>query len=103
LKYKQLLQKSFSRRAALIAGGKFVLISALISRMYYLQVIRADHYKVLSDKNRFNLRVVLPHRGQIFDRWGRAIENLASMGKYNSQVKTILIGQNFVMISANYL
>ena len=73
MKYKKLLQKSFSRRAALIAGGKFVLISALISRMYYLQVIRADHYKVLSDKNRFNLRVVLPHRGQILDRWGAAI------------------------------
>ena len=73
MKYKQLLQKSFSRRAALIAGGKFVLISALISRMYYLQVIRADHYKVLSDKNRFNLRVLLPHRGQILDRWGAAI------------------------------
>jgi len=41
--------------------------------MYYLQVIRADHYKFLSDKNRVNLRVVLPPRGQILDRWGGAV------------------------------
>lgn len=73
MKHKKLLQQSFSRRATLIAGGKFILISALISKMYYLQVVRADHYKFLSDKNRVNLRVILAPRGQILDRWGEAV------------------------------
>ena len=34
-------QKVFSRRAAMLAGGKFALLSALVGRMYYLQVIES--------------------------------------------------------------
>ena len=33
----------FSRRAAILVGGKAVLFSTLIGRMYYLQVIEGDH------------------------------------------------------------
>jgi penicillin-binding protein 2 len=60
----------FSRRAALVAGGKLVLLSALAGRMYYLQVIEADRYRTLAEDNRINLRLLAPPRGTIFDRYG---------------------------------
>lgn len=60
----------FSRRAAILVGGKAALLSALIGRMYYLQVIEADRYQLMAEENRINLRLLTPSRGQIFDRFG---------------------------------
>ena len=60
--------KIFNRRMALIAGGKAVLFGALVSRLYYLQVIESDHYRVLADENRINLLILPPLRGSIVDR-----------------------------------
>jgi len=60
--------KLFSRRVAMLAGGKFVLLSALASRLYYLQVVESDKYKTLSDENRINFRLLPPPRGRIIDR-----------------------------------
>ncbi len=62
--------KLFSRRAALIVGGKAVLLSALSARMYYLQVIESDRYRTLAEENRINLRLLPPPRGRIIDRFG---------------------------------
>ncbi|MGB0672190.1 MAG: penicillin-binding transpeptidase domain-containing protein, partial [Rhodospirillales bacterium] len=63
-------QKLFTRRAAFLAGGKAVLLSALAARMYYLQVIESDKYKTLAEENRINLRLLPPPRGQLLDRFG---------------------------------
>jgi penicillin-binding protein 2 len=63
-------QKLFSRRAAILIGGKAVLLSALAARMYYLQVIEADRYRTLAEENRINLRLLPPPRGRIVDRFG---------------------------------
>ena len=60
----------FSRRAAILVGGKAALLSTLIGRMYYLQVIEADRYQLMAEENRINLRLLTPSRGQIFDRFG---------------------------------
>ncbi len=65
--------KIFSRRVALLAGGKALLLSAIAGRMYYLQVIEADRYKTLADENRINLRLLSPPRGRIVDRYGMPI------------------------------
>lgn len=65
--------KFFSRRVALLAGGKALLLSTLIGRMYYLQVIESDRYATLADDNRINLRLLAPPRGAIVDRFGRAM------------------------------
>ncbi len=65
--------KLFSRRAAMLAGGKTVLLSTLVGRMYYLQVIEAERYKTLADENRINLRLLPPPRGPILDRNGFAM------------------------------
>jgi penicillin-binding protein 2 len=45
-------------------------MSALIGRMYYLQVLEADRYRTLADENRINLRLLAPRRGRIVDRFG---------------------------------
>jgi penicillin-binding protein 2 len=62
--------KIVSRRALLLGGGKMALLSALIGRMYYLQVLEADKYATLADENRINLRLLPPPRGRILDRNG---------------------------------
>jgi len=63
-------QRMFSRRAAILTGGKFALLTALVGRMYYLQVVESDRFQMLADENRINLRLLAPSRGQIVDRFG---------------------------------
>jgi penicillin-binding protein 2 len=65
--------KMFSRRLALLAGGKLALFGALVGRMYYLQVVEADKYRTMADDNRINLRLLAPPRGRIVDRAGAVI------------------------------
>jgi len=62
--------KLFSRRTAMLAGFKGALLSALVGRMYYLQVIEGERYRTLADENRINLRLLPPPRGRIVDRFG---------------------------------
>jgi len=65
--------KLFSRRAAVLGGGKLLLMSALVGRMYYLQVVESERYKTLADDNRINYRLLAPPRGHIIDRFGRSM------------------------------
>ena len=65
--------KVFNRRMALIAGGKVAFLSALAGRLYYLQVVEADRYRMLADENRINLVLLPPPRGFIVDRNGAAL------------------------------
>ncbi|MAH85058.1 MAG: penicillin-binding protein 2 [Rhodospirillaceae bacterium TMED8] len=62
--------KHFNRRAAILGGGKALLLSILAGRLYYLQVVEADRYRTLADENRINLRLLPPLRGRIVDRLG---------------------------------
>jgi len=62
--------KTFSRRVALLLGGKAVLLSAIAWRMYDLQVREGKRYALLADENRINTRLLLPPRGRILDRFG---------------------------------
>ena len=65
--------KMFSRRAALLGGAKVLLCSVLIGRMYQLQVLDSDRYKLLAEENRINMRLLPPPRGRILDRTGLPI------------------------------
>ena len=65
--------KTFNRRTALLAGGKLVLLSALVGRLYYLQVVQSDRYAMLADENRISIRLLPPPRGRIFDRLGELL------------------------------
>jgi penicillin-binding protein 2 len=62
--------KLLTRRAAILAVGQSVLLAALAGRMYQLQILESDRYKVLADENRFNLQLIAPTRGRILDRFG---------------------------------
>ncbi len=60
----------FTRRAALLGGAQLLLLSALVGRMYQLQIVEADRYRVLSDDNQLSDRLLEPLRGRILDRFG---------------------------------
>ena len=64
------MQKTFTRRVALLAGGQALLFSALVGRMYYLQVVQTDRFRLLAEENRVNLHLLPPLRGKIVDRFG---------------------------------
>lgn len=63
--------KTFSRRSIVLFGGKIFLLSGLVGRMYYLQVVEAEKYKTLADENRISFKLIAPKRGRILDRFGR--------------------------------
>ena len=65
--------RMFNRRAAVLAGGQAVLVSALAARLYYLQVIESERYRVLAEDNRINLQLLPPPRGRILDRFGQPL------------------------------
>ncbi len=81
-------QKLLTRRAAVLGGGKLVLLSALMGRLYYLQIIESDRYAMLADENRISLRMLPPPRGQIIDRFGQPL----AVNQQNYRV--VLISEN---------
>jgi len=68
-------RQTFSRRALLLGGGQAFLMTVLAARMYYLQVIESEQYKLLSDKNRIQMRLLSPPRGRVLDRRGIELAN----------------------------
>ncbi len=60
----------FTRRAFLIGGAQTALFSLLAGRLYYLQVIEGRAYRQMAEENRINLRMIVPPRGRILDRFG---------------------------------
>jgi penicillin-binding protein 2 len=73
LDHKTLKNQVISRRAFLIGAGKLGLLSLLTCRMFYMQLIKQDEYKTLSDKNRISLVLLPPPRGPIYDIAGNTI------------------------------
>ncbi|HRQ79609.1 MAG TPA: penicillin-binding protein 2 [Azospirillaceae bacterium] len=62
--------RTLTRRLMVLGGIKLGLMSALVGRLYYLQVVQADKFRMLSDGNRISLRLLAPSRGPITDRFG---------------------------------
>lgn len=67
---QQSQQKVFTRRVAMMGGLQALMVTALAGRLYYLQVIEGEKYRLLSDENRINHRILFPPRGLIVDRFG---------------------------------
>ncbi len=63
----------FTRRALLLGGVKLGLLGMLGARLWWLQTVESDKYKVLADDNRINTRPLTPSRGLIFDRTGEPL------------------------------
>ena len=51
---------TLTRRAALLGVGGGCVFGALTSRLYYLQITRAEDYTALSEDNRFNFNILVP-------------------------------------------
>ena len=66
-------EEQFTRRAFILGGFHAVLMTSLASRLYYLSVIDADRYSTLADENRVGLKLLIPPRGRIFDRYGEQL------------------------------
>ena len=52
--------------ALLVVGG----FAVLISRFYFLQVLKHDHYQTLAENNRISIVPIAPNRGLITDKKG---------------------------------
>lgn len=62
-------QRILSRRALIFGGVQLAAFTALSSRLFYLQFIRANEYSTLSENNRIKLQLIAPERGIITDRY----------------------------------
>jgi penicillin-binding protein 2 len=63
----------FTRRALLLGGAQAALMSALVGRLYQLQVLETQRFATLAEENRVSLRLLPPPRGLIFDRTGQPL------------------------------
>ena len=59
---KQEAQAQFNRRSLLLSGFGAGAFAALGARMYGLQVLEQDAYRLLSEQNQFNFRLQPPAR-----------------------------------------
>lgn len=75
-------RRLFTRRSFIFNGVKAVFGVSLLSRLGYLQIMRASHYKLLSDKNRTVTYQTLPSRGKILDSSG----GILATNKYSYSV-----------------
>lgn len=67
------INKLISRRVFLVGLGKLSLLSILAAKMGYMQLIKNEEYKILSNKNCINLIPILPIRGSIVDIRGKFV------------------------------
>ncbi|MEO1470045.1 MAG: penicillin-binding protein 2, partial [Pseudomonadota bacterium] len=67
------LARRISRRALLLLGAQLGVAGALGWRLRQLQIEEGEHYRLLAEENRINLRLIAPARAEIFDRQGRPL------------------------------
>jgi penicillin-binding protein 2 len=64
---------TFTRRAMVVGGFQGLLGAALAGRMAYISIAENERYKLASESNRVQLRLIPPRRGWIVDRAGHPI------------------------------
>ena len=62
--------RSFTRRAFFVGALQVSFLAVLGGRLAWLQISQGARYRMLSDKNRINIKMLPPQRGQIVDRFG---------------------------------
>lgn len=65
--------RSFGRRTLVVGGMQLAVFTALLGRLYHLQVRQGAEYALLAEDNRVNQRLLIPPRGRILDRRGRPL------------------------------
>jgi len=73
LKNYQREQYYFRIRLGVAAVIVLVCFGLLVSRFFFLQVMRYDYYQTLAENNRISLVPIVPNRGLILDRNGEVL------------------------------
>lgn len=60
----------FTRRALIMSGLGGAAFVGLAGRLYAVQVLENERYRLLSEDNQFNFYLLPPSRGRILDRFG---------------------------------
>jgi len=76
------------KRTVFVIICEFILIMILIIKLTNIQVINANNYKLLSDKNRIRVIPLIPERGLIFDSYGHKIVE-------NKKIYKLIIDKNY--------
>jgi penicillin-binding protein 2 len=63
----------FARRALIIGAAQLGAFGLLAERLWQMQVVDADRYRTMAEKNRISARLIAPVRGRILDRYGVAV------------------------------
>lgn len=63
----------FTRRSLFLAAAQGALLSTVMGRLFYLEIMSNQHYQKMADKNRLHSRLILPLRGMITDRTGKIL------------------------------
>jgi penicillin-binding protein 2 len=66
-------QRLFARRVLAATVVILLLVAAIGARLYYLQVVRHQHFSDLSQGNRIRIEPLPPSRGLILDRHGEPL------------------------------
>ena len=69
----KLYEMRLNRRTLTLGGIKAALVLGLAGRLYYLQVQEGRQYTQLSDRNKYDFRILPPSRGRIYDEQGRLL------------------------------
>lgn len=72
-RFKDFRNLVFSRRAFILVALKCLVLFGLAIRLFFLQVLKSDKYKTLSEKNRIKFFLLDPKRGIIRDEQGVAL------------------------------
>lgn len=65
--------KLLTRRGFIIGGAKVGALTLLTGRLYHMQMIKQNDYATKSEKNRVNVLLTPPPRGNIVDRYGKLL------------------------------
>jgi len=60
----------FLRRVLFLGVFQLLLIAILLGRMYSLQILEGQYYRLLAEGNCIATRPLIPLRGQLYDRKG---------------------------------
>jgi penicillin-binding protein 2 len=69
----KLQQRIFVRRLPLFTVLVTVVFGLLVTRLYYLQIVRGAHFRRLAEENRISLIRVRAPRGIVYDRHGNVL------------------------------
>ena len=69
----EIFSHTFKRRSFILGLGKGILLTGLLGRLIHLQIFNRDYYRTLADRNRIQMRLIAPPRGQIVDCTGKIL------------------------------